>query len=366
MYASRPPSLLRWFLPLATVLLSVFLLSACGGSDNNSVVNTVAAANSTLPANTFTATLSGTVETPPNASAATGTGVVIIDPATRIMKATLITAGIVANAAHLHEGAPGVAGPIIFPLVESPVGSGIWTTQATLSDAQVTSFKAGNFYFNAHSLAFPSGEIRGQIRTQLPVSTTSLNSLSNTTSIDNRYVSYINVLNGSQEVPATTSQATALAITIIDTLANTLTGAVTSSGLTGNAAAIYAAPAGVAGPAVFGLVESAIGSGAWIIRTSVSNAQLAALNANNYYYEIRSLSFPNGELRGQIISTVVSLGTIANPGLIGAAIANSAGALTAATGVTNAATVSPSVAGSTAGLVNIYSTGVSTVGVGSM
>ena len=157
MYASRHKSLSSWFLPL----VAVFLLSACGGSDNNSPVNTVAAANTTLPANSFTATLSGALETPSNTSAATGTGVVIIDPATRVMKATLITAGISPTAVHLHEGAPGVAGPIIFPMTESPVGSGIWTTQATLTDAQINTFNAGNYYFNAHSLSFPNGEIRG-------------------------------------------------------------------------------------------------------------------------------------------------------------------------------------------------------------
>jgi hypothetical protein len=42
----------------------------------------------------------------------------------------------------------------------------VWNVpaNATLTADQFKAFKQGNLYFNAHSTAFPGGEIRGQIR----------------------------------------------------------------------------------------------------------------------------------------------------------------------------------------------------------
>lgn len=80
------------------------------------------------------------------------------------MTAAVTTSGIVGTMAHIHEGAVGVSGPIIFPMTESYAGSGAWSTAATLSEAQLATLRAGNYYFNVHSTAYPGGEIRGQIR----------------------------------------------------------------------------------------------------------------------------------------------------------------------------------------------------------
>ena len=136
---------IKTFMQWGLAVFMTLLLAACGGDDNNSTASgAVNAANSTVPANTFTATLTGAQETPSKPSGAGGAGVVLIDPNTRLMKATINTAGIAGTAAHIHEAAPGVAGPIIFPLTETSPGSGIWTTQTTLTEAQLNTLKAGN------------------------------------------------------------------------------------------------------------------------------------------------------------------------------------------------------------------------------
>lgn len=61
---------------------------------------------------------------------------------------------------HIHLGAPGVAGPIQFGFSSgtSPINE-TWA----LSAADVENLLAGELYVNIHSTTFPSGEIRGQI-----------------------------------------------------------------------------------------------------------------------------------------------------------------------------------------------------------
>jgi len=132
-------------------------LTAYSGSGNTT-------ANAAASDNAFVATLSGSQETPPVNSTAIGIGVVVVDPATRVMNAAVKTNGITGTVAHIHEAPPGTPGPVVFPLTETPSGSGTWTTKATLTEAQFNKLKAGNYYFNVHSAAFPNGEIRGQIK----------------------------------------------------------------------------------------------------------------------------------------------------------------------------------------------------------
>ena len=115
---------------------------------------------------TFLTALRGSQEVPPTPSAATGSGTVLLNPASRQLTAGVTTSGIAGTGAHIHEGAQGVNGPILIPLVESGTGSGVWIASAVLTDAQFTALQGGNLYINVHSAAFPEGEIRGQILPQ--------------------------------------------------------------------------------------------------------------------------------------------------------------------------------------------------------
>lgn len=291
-------SFMRWLL----AALAISLLASCGGGDNdvgiafNTPNGIVTTDNRTAPSNVFATTLTGVQETPPNGSTAIATGVIIVDPDTRILKATVTTVGIADTDAHIHVGAPGVAGPIIFPLTQTPIGSGIWTTQVTLTETQLSTLKAGNYYFNVHSPAFPNGEIRGQILPQL----TKTANIGITGTIPIRFATFTNVLTGSQQVPSTGS-ATAIGIATVDAIARTLAAAVTTTGIAGTAAHINAAAPGVIGPIAFPLIETFAGSGIWVTKTSLTDAQINAINAGNYYFEVLSAAFPNGEIRGQIV-----------------------------------------------------------------
>ena len=137
----------------------------------------------------FFANLNGPSENPPNASPGTGTASVSIDDATFMMEVTANFANLLAptTAAHIHCCVPpdpaGVATQtpsfIGFPLgvtsgtfnntydmtQASSYRAGFITanggTPATAFAALLLGLNQGNAYFNIHSTAFPSGEIRG-------------------------------------------------------------------------------------------------------------------------------------------------------------------------------------------------------------
>src|SRR5262245_16355535 len=69
-------------------------------------------------------------------------------------------------AAHVHEAAPGVPGPVRVPLNVSGAGTSgtiAGTSIVALTDDQVIAFLEGGLYVNFHTALNPSGELRGQI-----------------------------------------------------------------------------------------------------------------------------------------------------------------------------------------------------------
>lgn len=115
----------------------------------------------TSPNTTYKATLTGASEVPPNASTATGTANLVYNENTKMFTLTMTYAGMTANAAHIHKGAVGVSGPPVFPL--SNLTSPITYTSPALDATQQSDLKAGLYYVNIHSDAYPDGEIRGQL-----------------------------------------------------------------------------------------------------------------------------------------------------------------------------------------------------------
>jgi hypothetical protein len=137
----------------------------------------------------FSATLVGSEETPPHATPATGFGDVTIDGNTISYEVRVFNISN-AVAAHIHVGAPGVAGPIVLTFVTPTpiVGpfSGTLASQTITNpqlegpmagqplSALLAQIAAGNAYINVHTSDnvppantgpgdFPGGEIRGQL-----------------------------------------------------------------------------------------------------------------------------------------------------------------------------------------------------------
>ena len=116
----------------------------------------------------YTSNLNGAQEVPPTATTATGTGNLTLTGSA--ITSSISISGLTSTpiAAHIHQGAPGVNGPIILTV---PVGVTVIPGMtffsclrgSTLTSAQIADLDAGNLYFNVHAAAFPGGEIRGQI-----------------------------------------------------------------------------------------------------------------------------------------------------------------------------------------------------------
>ena len=121
---------------------------------------TVAAASSF--AKDMAVTLSGDQEVPPVTTAASAAGTITVND-DKSVSGSVMTKGIAATAAHIHEAAKGKNGPVIIPLTKSGDNTFTVAAGAKLTDAQLESLKAGNLYVNVHSAANPGGELRAQL-----------------------------------------------------------------------------------------------------------------------------------------------------------------------------------------------------------
>ncbi len=110
----------------------------------------------------FEATLSGSEEVPVRITPATGTATATLDTATNFFSLQYTFSGLLGaqTDAHIHGGARGTNGGVLFPL-----GLGSPNSFSTfLTDLQESRLLAGLWYVNIHSTVFPAGEIRGQLQ----------------------------------------------------------------------------------------------------------------------------------------------------------------------------------------------------------
>ena len=112
----------------------------------------------------YGATLTGAAETPPNDSNGNGNVIASYDTDTKKLQWTIYYSDLTgpAVAAHFHGPAPvGKSAPIEVPL-QPPLDSPMFGS-ATLTDAEAKDLADGMMYFNIHTAAHKSGEIRGQL-----------------------------------------------------------------------------------------------------------------------------------------------------------------------------------------------------------
>ena len=125
----------------------------------------------------YTVQLTQAAEVPaPKPTTASGAATIVVYP-DRIEYELSAHSIISVTMAHIHNGAPGTAGPIVVTLFNqqsnpvSPSGvfaSGTFTDATLPSGVTLASLKAllasGSAYVNVHTSANPAGEIRGQVK----------------------------------------------------------------------------------------------------------------------------------------------------------------------------------------------------------
>ncbi len=188
------------------------------------------------------------------------------------------------TAAHVHVGAPGVAGPVVTSLVPLLRGNRMqgFLTGADLDRSKVANYLRGNYYLNVHTAAHPAGEIRGQIELE-------------------QDLAYVAQLTGGQEVPAVSTTAGGLAVLNLSPDKSKLKFHLVVRGLSGppTAAHFHQAPRGTNGPVVVDLAPFRTGN---VISGELTPtpAFLAAFEAGNIYVNVHTAAHPGGEIRGQV------------------------------------------------------------------
>lgn len=265
---------------LSIILLTTLVIS-CSKSDTTAPAPTIV--------KQWTIAMSAKNENPaPVSRTETGTAVLEL-LSDNSLKYTITVVGLTSGdavvAAHLHVGNVITNGGVIQDL--SPVFNGgtATGTVTNLRSTFVDSLKddVNEIYINAHSSQVGSGLIRGQLNAKLD------------------FVADV-VLNGANEVPATTTTATGLALIRLTT-AKQLYIKLTTTGIEAgdafSAAHIHKAAIGVNGSVFVGFYSSNADFGTTKIST-VDDATITSLKADAIYVNAHSTTKPGGLIRGQI------------------------------------------------------------------
>lgn len=243
----------------------------------------------------FRATINAAQETPATNSPATGTAVLLYDVAANTFDLTVEIKDLTntITASHVHEGAVGVAGPVVTGLGAEAVyvrdGTtlrGTFTGVAHMG-TPLTLLQNGA-YLNFHSAAFPAGEVRGQLIAQ-----------------PKRLVA---VLRGDQEVPDTGSQAYGAALITYDPGTNKITTRLNIYNFTNTLtnSHYHDGAVGVSGPVVHGLGGAAVYTqngtfyGA-VFKDQTYGGDPLELLKGEAYLNVHSNVNPPGEIRGQVL-----------------------------------------------------------------
>ncbi len=132
------------------ILLMVTSIVSCKKSETVADPNVV-----------FKATINAASEVPTNTSTASGLATLTYNTTTKIFTVSLTYTGLTPTAGHIHKGAVGVSGGVIFGF--TGLASPFSYTSVALDATQEADLMAGLYYVNLHTTTYAGGEIRGQL-----------------------------------------------------------------------------------------------------------------------------------------------------------------------------------------------------------
>ncbi len=236
----------------------------------------------------FAARFTGSQEVPPVTTNATGVGTFFLNATMDTLCVNITVNGLSGSitGAHIHTGAAGTNGGVLLDFTGDIQGNSIMATitGAALTPELLEAMLRSMLYFNIHTAANPSGEIRGQILLEE----------------DKAYTAFIDA---EQETAEVMSDATGLATFNLNKAGTKVTYRVVVEGLTGPAlmAHLHMAAPGMDGAVVVNLTPSIVGN---VITGSFDptafSGLLAAMNEGNVYINVHTAAFPAGEIRGQL------------------------------------------------------------------
>ncbi|HEY0768301.1 MAG TPA: CHRD domain-containing protein [Steroidobacteraceae bacterium] len=233
----------------------------------------------------FSVTMAPAQIFPAPSSSASGTANLTVKLASGATSGKVTLSGVTATAVTINEALAGATGAGVITLAANGGTAGEWDVPAgaLLTADQVTALLQGKLYVIATSAASPGGEIRGQIT---PANVT---------------VNFSN-LAGSQEVPAVTISAAGVAATTVDSIANTLSVHVNSTGVDdATTAEVDTGAAGATGARLAALTKDSVHMGHWSTElATITASDVGNFNANKWYVNVVTPADPQGAIRGQI------------------------------------------------------------------
>ena len=236
---------------------------------------------------------------PPTGSSATAVGFTTLNTSSGAIAARVITNNFSgATIAHVHQALAGLSGGIVVNLSQDVDDTAFWSNvgnEETVGAGVIDSFNNGGLYFNFHSDDFLAGEIRGQIAPAgIEVTFTELNG-------------------GSVVVPGmsgVTTDATAVAASTFNSSAAQLTTHINTVDLdTATGITLNQAPAGQNGPSIGDFTQDTTQMSLWSLSNfNLSGGQQTALQNRGLYFTAATAMFPDGEVRGQLISASSMMG----------------------------------------------------------
>ncbi|PRO72007.1 hypothetical protein C6Y40_18975 [Alteromonas alba] len=246
--------------------------------------------------------LSGEQEVPVVDTTAYGSGYALIDTSSYALELTVITEGVDnATAAHIHTGRVGMNGDVLVTLEQSADDMGKWVTPDDLAiDAATFDVLAsGGHYVNVHTPVNGSGELRGQILTS-------------------NFALATFGLSGDQQVPVASTSAMGNGYALVNTSTYDLELVIDTTGVdNATAAHIHTGGIGTNGDVLVALEQSMSDPGMWMTPadTAINADILAVLAGGGHYVNVHTPAFPDGEIRGQIVTPQYVIATF---GLSGA------------------------------------------------
>lgn len=239
-----------------------------------------------IPGITFDGWMSPMQEVPFVTSDASGLAFMTLYPGASDLVLWMLADGVSGPiaAAHLHQAAQQENGPVVHDLSDDITGNSI-VHFGTIDDALLSDLLTGQIYINAHTAAFPGGELRGQL--------------------------YRRARDGygfdlcKEQEPGTIEapDATGSGLVSIGRDHESISIHVVTDGLTGDLAAshIHEGPIGSNGGVITNLTDF-FSDGAMFIDGAMTDTSLInRIRSGNTYINVHTDLHPGGEIRGQIV-----------------------------------------------------------------
>jgi len=117
----------------------------------------------------YTIALDGAQQVPVANTTAVGAGIISVDRGQTNAHIMFVATPDMVESAHLHVGVSGTNGPVVFDMGSLIMDNAVFTywksTDATpFTTANSVQLRNDSIYLNVHTMDFPNGEVRGQVR----------------------------------------------------------------------------------------------------------------------------------------------------------------------------------------------------------